>query len=92
MIKKLKGWEMSKKFKNANVHVRHYTGVKVRCMKDHIKPSVIEKPDQTLLNVDSNDLHFDRQPDLHAKSIVDIASSIKNEEQDVTVSKIITLS
>lgn len=59
-------------------------------MKDHIKPSLIEKPDQIVLNVDSNDLDPYRQPDLHAKSIVDIASSIKNEKQDVTVSNIVT--
>ena len=59
-------------------------------MKDHIKPSLIEKPDQIVLNVDSNDLDSYRQPDLHAKSIVDIASSIKNDKQDVTVSNIVT--
>ena len=59
-------------------------------MKDHIKPSLIEKPDQIVLNVDSNDLDSYRQPDLHAKSIADIASSIKNEKQDVTVSNIVT--
>ena len=33
MIKNLKGSEMSKKFKNANVYVRHFAGAKVRCMK-----------------------------------------------------------
>ena len=37
MIKKLKGWQISKKLKNANVYVRHFAGAKVRCMKDRIK-------------------------------------------------------
>ena len=40
MIKNLKGWKISKKSKNANVDVRHFAGAKVRCMKDHIKPSL----------------------------------------------------
>ena len=38
MVKNLKGWEMSKKLKIANVCVRYFAGDKVRCMKDHIKP------------------------------------------------------
>ena len=38
----------------------------------------------------TNDLLSDRPPDLIAKSIVDVASSMKNENHDVTVSNIIT--
>ena len=38
----------------------------------------------------TNDLVSDRAPYLMAKSIVNIASSIKNENHDVTVSNIIT--
>ena len=29
----LKGWEMFKKLKNANIYVRHFAGTKVRCIK-----------------------------------------------------------
>ena len=59
MIKNLKGWEMSKKFKNANVYVRHFAGAKVRCMKDHIKPQLRKKPDHIVLNMGTNDLVSD---------------------------------
>ena len=90
MIKNLKGWEMSKKLKNVNVYVRHFAGAKVRCMKDHIKPTLREKPDHIALDVGTNDLVSDRPPDLIAKSIVDVASSMKNKNHDVTVSNIIT--
>ena len=76
MIKNLKGWEMSKKLKN--VYVRHFAGAKVRCMKDHIKPTLREKPNFIVLHVGTNDLVSDRPPDLIAKSIVDVASSMKN--------------
>ena len=90
MIKNLKGWEISKKLKNVNVYVRHFAGAKVRCMKDHIKPTLREKPDYIVLHVGTNDLLSDRPPDLIAKSIVDVASSMKNENHDVTASNIIT--
>ena len=88
-INNLKGWEMSKKLKIANVYVKHFAGAKVRCMKDHDKPSLREKPGDIVLHVGTNDLVSDRPPDLIVKSIVDIASSMKNENHDVTVSNII---
>ena len=89
MIKNLKGWEMSKKLKNANVYVRLFAGAKVRCMKDHIKLTLREKTNHIVPHVGTNDLVSDRLPDLIAKSIVDVASSMKNENHDVTVSNII---
>ena len=91
MIKNLKGWEMSKKLKNANVYVKHSAGAKVRYMKDHIKPSLREKPDHIVLHVVTNDLVSDQPLDLIAKPIADVASSMKNENHDVTVSNIIAL-
>ena len=89
MIKNLKSWEMSKRIKNANVCVRAFTGAKVRCMKDHLKPSLRESPDHFILHVGTNDLDSDRPPDLIAKSIVDVACSMKNEQHDVTISNLI---
>ena len=88
-INNLKGWEMFKKLKIANVYVKHFAGAKVRCMKDHNKPSLREKPGDIVLHVGTNDLVSDRPPDLIVKSIVDVASSMKNENHDVTVSNII---
>ena len=52
-------------------------------------PRLREKPDHIVLHVGTNYLVSDRPPDLIAKSIVDIASSMKNENHDVTVSNII---
>ena len=78
MIKNLRGWEMSKKLKNANLYVWHCAGAKVRFMEDHIRPTLREKLNHIVLHVGTNDLVSDRQPNLIAKSIVDVASSIKN--------------
>ena len=78
MIKNLKLWEMSKKSKKANPYIRHFAGAVVRCMKDHIKPTLREKPDHIVPLVGTNDLVCDRPPGLIIKSIVDVASSMKN--------------
>ena len=86
-IKKIKGWKISKKLQNGNVYLRHFSGAKVRCMKDYLKPPLRENPDHFVLHVGTNDLDSDGSPDLIAKSIVDVASSLKT---DVTISNIIT--
>ena len=39
-IKKIKGWKISKKLENGNVYLRHFSGAKVHCMKDYLKPSL----------------------------------------------------
>ena len=90
MIKNIKGWEISKKLQNANVYVRHFSGAKVRCMKDYLKPSLRENPDHFVLHVGTNDLDSDRSPDLIAKSTVDAASTLKTDKPDVTISNSIT--
>ena len=70
MIKHVNGYDMSKKLKNCKVYVKSFSGSKVRCMKDHMKPSMREKLDHTILHVGTNDLNSDRPSDLIAKSIL----------------------
>ena len=90
MIKNIKGWEILKKLQNANVYVRHFSRDKVRCMKYYLKPSLRENPDHFVLHVGTDNLDSDRSPDLIAKLIVDVASSLKTDKHDVTISNIIT--
>ena len=90
MTKNIRGWEISKKLQNANVYVKHFSRAKVRCMKDYLKPSIRENPDHFVLHVGTNDLDSERSPDLIAKSIVDVASSLNTKKHDVTISNIIT--
>ena len=59
-------------------------------MEDHIRPTLREKLNHIVFHVGTNDLVSDRQPDLIAKSIVDVAFSVKNKNHDVTLSNIIT--
>ena len=63
---------MSKKLKNCKVckvYVKDFSGSKVRCIRDHMKPSMREKPDHTILHVGTNDLNSDRPSDIRAESI-----------------------
>ena len=50
---------MSEKLRNANVYVRQFASAKVRCMKTHIKPSLREKPDHSVLHMGTNYLNSD---------------------------------
>ena len=89
-VKHLNGWEMSKKF-NANykVFVKTFSGAKTTCMHDHVKPSVRRISVHFILHVGTNDLSSDKSPEEIARSITILATSIKNEKHDVSISNII---
>ena len=90
MIKHVNGWEISRKLQgNCKVYVKNFSGAKTKCMKDYIKPSQRENSDHYILHVGTNDLCLDRSPELIAKSIIDLALTLKNESHDVSVSNII---
>ena len=57
--------------------VKNFSGAKVRCLKGHMKPSLRENPDHFVLHIGTNDLNSDRSPELIAKSIADVGSSLK---------------
>ena len=78
MIKHANGFETLKKLENCKVLVGSFSGSKVRCMKDHMKPSVREKPDYIMLHIRTNDLNSDREPDLKAADLVIFTEEILN--------------
>ena len=79
---------MSKKLKHCKVYIKSFSGSKVWCMKDHMKPSMREKPDHTILHVGTYNLNTDRPSDLIAKYIVDLVITLKNNSQNVSISNI----
>ena len=89
MVKYLNGWEMSKKSNaNCKVFVKTFSGAKTTCMHDYVKPSVRNSPDHFILHVGTNDLSSDKSPEEIARSIIDLATSAKNEKHDVGISNI----
>ena len=59
-------------------------------MKDYLNPSLREYPDHFVLHVGTNNVDSARSPDLIAKSIIDVVSSLKSHKHDVNISNIIT--
>ena len=58
-------------------------------MNDYVKPSVRNSPGHFILHVGTNDLSSDKSPEEIARSIIDLARSIKNEKHHVSISNII---
>ena len=89
IVKHVNGWEIAKKLPNCKVCAKSFSGAKVRCMKDYLKPSLRQNPDHVVLHVGTNDLDSDKDPELIAKSIVDLASTVKKDTCEVTISNIV---
>ena len=90
MLKQLNGWEMSKKLNaNCKMFVKTFSGAKTTCMHDYVKPLVRSSPDHFILHVGTNDMSSDKSPKEIARSVIDLARSIKNEKHDVSISNII---
>ena len=90
MVKHLNGWEMSKKLNvNCKVFVKTFSGAKTTYMNDYAKPSVRSSPDHFILHVRTNDLSSDKSSEEIARSIIDLATSVKNKKHDVSISNII---
>ena len=58
------------------IKVRSFSGAKVGCIVDHVKPSLRDdKSDHVILRTGTNDLHTESQI---AKSIMDLTTSLKS--------------
>ena len=79
---------MSKKLKICKIYVKSFSGSKVQCVKYHMNWSMREKPGHTILHVGTYDFNSDRPFDLKAKSIVDLAITLKSNLQNVGISNI----
>ena len=90
IIKHLNGYVIGSKTGNCNVYVRPYHGARVRCIVDHVKPIIRDKPDHIIFHVGTNDIPSDKDAGDIAKSVVDLAISAKSPNCDVSISNIIT--
>ena len=90
IVKHLNGYVIGGKTGNCNVYVKPSHGAKVRCMVDHIKPVMQDKPDHIIFHVGTNDIPLDKDAGDIAKSIADLAMSAKSSTCDASISNIIT--
>ena len=50
------GYELSRKVENCKVYVKIFSGAKVMCMEDYVKPTLREMPTHIILHVGTNDV------------------------------------
>ena len=91
MVKKLNGYLLTKKVRHKFlVKVRPFTGAKVSCMVDHVKPTIRDdKPDHVILHTGTNDLRSEKTANQIARSITEPAMSLRDNDNSVIVSNII---
>ena len=68
--------------------MKNFSSARKKCMKDYLKPSLRENPDHFILHVGGNDLNTERSLELITESIVDLATALKGNSRDVSVSNI----
>ena len=61
--------------------------MKVRCMHDHVKASVQDfNPDHIILHCRTNDLSSERRASQIARSIIELALTLKSEDNKISIS------
>ena len=90
MIKHTNEWEIAKKLKpERKVFVRTFQGATTQCMTYYMKPWIRAKPNHFILHVRTNDLNSNAPPDEIAKTVIDLASELKSDKSDVSISSVI---
>ena len=73
-----------------NVHVKCLPGATTSDIVDYIKPTMRCNPDVVVLHVGTNDFRSSSSSQEIAESIIDIATGMKSEENDITVISLIS--
>ena len=91
MVKKLYGFLLTRKLKHkCLVKVRPFSSAKVRCMHDHVKPTIRDvNPDHIILHCGTNDLNSEQTASQIARSIIELALSLKSKDNKISVSLIV---
>ena len=72
------------------VYVRQFSGSKVDCMKDYMKPCIRENnPDHLIFHVGTNNVPSNKKAKSLAESIVSLEKEVNASKRDVSISSII---
>ena len=61
--KHVRGYELSRKVENCKVYVKSFSGAKVMCMEDYVKPTLREMPTHIIFHVGTNDVPTKKSPE-----------------------------
>ena len=91
LVKYVEGWKLKISIeKNHNVYIRSFSGAKIKCMKDYVKPYIHEKnPDNVIFHVGTNELNSELPPEIIAISIIDVAKNTQSDSRIVSISDIV---
>ena len=91
IVNKLNDYLLIRKIKHKHpVKVRSFSGAKISCLMDHVKPTLRDiNLDHIILHAGTNDLRTDNTASQIAKATIDLATSLKNDDNTVTVSGIV---
>ena len=72
------------------VEVSSFSGAKISCITDHVKLTLGDvNPDHSILHAGTNNLRTKNTASQIAKATIDLATSLKNDDNTVTVSGIV---
>ena len=75
--------------RGTKAYIRPQPGATVQDMIDHINPTRKHKPDLYIFHAGTNDLRSGKQPRQIANEIINVACSLKTNENDVAISAIV---
>ena len=78
---------LTRKIKHKHlVKLRSFSGAKISCMTDHVKPTLRDiNPDHIVLHACTNNLRAQNTASQIAKATIDLATSQKNNDNTVNV-------
>ena len=90
IIKDVKSFKLNKSIPSTTkVYVKSFSGATSEDMKTFVKPSLKFKPDLWILHTGTNDLRSEAKPAEIADNIIQLAVTLKSEENEVAVSSIV---
>ena len=78
---------MSKKVNHLGSKI--YVEAKATCIKDYMQSSIRNVPKHFILHVRTNDLDYDKRAESIENTIIDLVTSLKNDQHDARISNII---
>ena len=91
IIKNLNGVLITKAINKYIVKVRPFSSVKVQCRYNHVKPTIRDmSPDHVILRFGTNDWNSGKASSQVARSIIDLAVSLKTKTNTITISLILS--
>ena len=91
IVKNVNGYLLTKKLRRKKlIKVRSFSGAKVICMYDHVKPTIREfNPNHIIFHVGTNELKSSMTASQISRPVIDLALSLKSETNAITISLIV---